>query len=337
MKHFFVINPHSFRLSGNMNQVIAEITAAVPPDQRRNYEIYISRYPRDAITAVHRYINRFSPEEIVRVYAVGGDGILFDCLNGMADFPNAELTSVPYGLANDVVRAYGESARLQFRDIKKLFNAAVHPVDIIRCGANYALNEVSLGLSGQCVLHANAILRDKQSKWYAKFVSQIYFISSMRAVLNKEVMRQRYHITMNEEKLSDCYCNINISNGPCNGGTKVPSPYARPNDGLLDVIFVSADTTLTILRCMPDFQSGRFERHTIFSRKQCREIELESDVPLRVHMDGEAFFAEKLKIELLPSHINFFTPEGMDFADYSRKAYKKPAKSKTGVNGGILQ
>ncbi|MDR2734349.1 MAG: hypothetical protein LBC99_06865 [Spirochaetota bacterium] len=329
MKHFFVINPHSFCLTGNMEQVIAEIRAAIPVSSQMDYEIYISRYPRDAIAAVHRYISLFLPEETVRVYAVGGDGILFDCLNGMADFPNAELTSIPYGTANDVVRAYGENAKVQFRDIGKLFEAKAHLVDIIRCGANYALNEVSLGLSGQCVLHANAILRNKRSKFYTRFVSQIYFISSVRAVLTKEVMNQRYRIFAGDEDLSGRYCNINISNGPCNGGTKVPSPYARPNDGLLDVILVSSDKMLKILGCMADFQKGLFEKHTVFTRRQCREIELESSVPIRVHIDGDAFFAERLKIELLPGYIKFFVPEGLDFADYSQLAYKKTAKKKT--------
>jgi hypothetical protein len=47
-------------------------------------------------------------------------------------------------------------------------------------------------------------------------------------------------------------------------------------------------------------------------------------------MDGEAFFAEKLSVELLPRRIQFFTPRGMSFENYAYKAYKS-AKKKAGA------
>ena len=142
MKHLFVINPHSFRKK-RYDHIVTEIDNRSREERDFFYDIYVSRYPRDAVVAVSNYIKKVALDEIVRVYAVGGDGILFDCLNGIINHPNAELTNVPYGKANDFLRGcFGIKAKELFRDIKTLSKGQVHLVDAMQCGTNYAINEV---------------------------------------------------------------------------------------------------------------------------------------------------------------------------------------------------
>jgi diacylglycerol kinase family enzyme len=263
-------------------------------------------------------------DETVRVYAVGGDGILFDCLNGMVKFPNAELTSVPYGNANDFVRAFGEDAAPSFRNIKKLSAAPSRPVDIIHFGNNYALNEANIGVIGLTMTYANAILRRANDKTIRSFIPYVYKLAELRATMKKEVLHQKYTIFLDGEDFSGGYGNIHFANGPCNGGTGLPSPYASPDDGLFDVIFSRMNSMMQVLRTLRDMQAGRFERHDkYFLRKQCRIVEVYSDLPLCVELDGEAFFTQEIKMEIIPGGIKFFAPEGMSFADYSQRAYSK--------------
>jgi diacylglycerol kinase family enzyme len=276
------------------------------------------------VSAVRRYLLTVPSGETVRVYAVGGDGILFDCLNGMVKFPNAELTSVPYGNANDFVRAFGEDAAPAFRDIKKLSAAPSRPVDIIHFGNNYALNEANIGIVGLTMTYANAILRRSNDKTIRSFIPHVYKLAGLRATMKKEVLHQKYTILLDGEDFSGGYGNIHIANGPCNGGTGLPSPYAVPDDGLFDVIFACMNSMLQVLKTLGDMQAGRFERHNnYFIRKQCRIIEVYSDLPLCVELDGEAFFAKEIKMEIIPGGIKFFAPEEMGFADYSHRAYRK--------------
>ena len=288
---------------------------------RMEYKIYISRHPRDAIAAVHRYLISVPYDETVRVYAVGGDGILFDCLNGMVNFPNAELTSVPYGSANDFVRTFGKGAKSAFRDIKKLSIAPARPVDIIHCGANYALIEVNVGIVGLTVYHANKILRGA-TKWVHHYTSSVYNLSGVRSLTNTEVQKQDYSIIMDNTDMSGNYSNIHIANIPCDGGTSVPSPYSVPNDGELEAIFIRSGSKLDLVRKIGDRNRGSFEKHDTFIYKKCRTMDIESESPLCVQMDGEAFFARDIKLKIIPSGIKFFAPEGLDFADYSYMAYK---------------
>jgi diacylglycerol kinase family enzyme len=328
MRHLFVINPHSFRTLASLKQVLMDMENCFSVGRRMEYKIYISRRPRDGVSAVRRYLLTVPPEEIVRIYAVGGDGILFDCLNGMVNFPNTELTSVPYGNANDFVRAFGEDAAPAFRDIKKLSAAPSRSVDIIHYGNNYALNEANIGIVGLTMTHANAILRRPTSKLPRFVTPHIYSLSGLKATFNKEVLRQHYTVRVDGQDVSGIYANIHIANGPCNGGTAVPSPYATPNDGRLDIIFTRIKTSLEAVSAMLDMQAGRFEkRDKLFSYKQCRTIEVYSELPLCVELDGEAFYAHEIKMKIIPAGIKFFAPENIGFADFSHKAYRKKGET----------
>ena len=325
IRHLFVINPHSF--SAGIEQVRADIAQCGV-----RHDIHVSRYPRDAVAVVHRYIEGVPPETGVRVYAMGGDGILFDCLNGLVGFPNAELTSVPYGKSNDFVRAFGENALQRFLDIQSLLHAPSRPIDIIHCGSNYAINQVGLGLEGQASIDAGAFFRHSRSKWIKPFTGEIYTLASLRTLFIEEVMRQEYRVLLDGEEYSGRYFDIKVTNGACSGGDMVINPYAIPDDGLLEVIFGLPCSTAAVIHLLRDYTKGYFEKYDkIFFQRRFRKLELSSAMPIRVHMDGEAFYTDELKVEIVPGGVRFFAPEGLDFLDYRHRAYK--ANTKKGGDG----
>jgi YegS/Rv2252/BmrU family lipid kinase len=320
MRHFFVINPHSFKTLDELKQLLADL-------QQPDYTVYSSRFPRDAIHAVHRFLTGVDSGETARIYAVGGDGILFDCLNGMVGFPNAELTSVPYGNANDFVRAFGEEALTEFRDIKRLSAGTAIPVDIIHYGANYALNEANIGMGGYSTANAQKFLRKFNNNWIRKHASSVYILSAVMALFAKDVLTQKYRILMDGEDLSGSYINILVSNGPCNGGSLIPNPYAVPNDGLLDVLFTASRNRLQLIAYKNDYANGNFEKHKdIYIAKRCASLSVKSELPMHVELDGEAFFTQEIKIELIPKGIRFFVPKGFKPVDYSALRSKEPHK-----------
>jgi diacylglycerol kinase family enzyme len=321
--HFFVINPHSFRTLKSIKRILTDLESCFSVGRRTEYKIYISRYSRDAIAAVHRYLVSVPADEIVRVYAVGGDGILFDCLNGMVDFPNAELTSVPYGSANDFVRAFGENAYKAFRDLKKLTSAPSMPMDIIHCGTNYALLAVNIGIVGKTLIIANEFLRKSSSILVHRHVSNVYSFSAIKAIMDRKLVSQHYDVHMDGADISGHYGNIQIANTACDGGKYTPSPYAIPNDGWLDAIFIKSKNRLDAARVVLARNNGQFEKYKMCSYSRCREINVKSETPLCIQMDGEAMYAREISVKIIPNGIKIFAPEGIGFVDYSHKAYKK--------------
>ena len=319
MKHFLVINPHSFYSQEILNNLIGDIKKAFSD---KHYDIHISRYSRDAILAVHRYVSSCSMDEIVRVYAVGGDGILFDCLNAIVDLPNAELSSVPYGTNNDFILAFGENVRENFRDFKALAAAPSRPVDIINCGSNYAMLGVNIGLMGQMHINKRKIFSMFPEKIPRNNIGLAFSLAASLALFNKDVLNQQYSVFLDGEDLSGTYYHIRAANTACTGGSFTPNPYARPDNGSFELTLGSAGSKAKIITTMGDYNKGHSEKHDLFTLKRGRKLEVKSDKVMSVTIDGEAFYTDNITMELIPGGIKFFAPGELDFVDYSYKAYK---------------
>ena len=104
------------------------------------------------------------------------------------------------------------------------------------------------------------------------------------------------------------------------------SPYARPISGFLDLILLNTHRKRDIIRLMGDYYKGHYEKHDTFKYKRCKKIEIKSDSVMSIQMDGEAFHAKELTLEIIPGGINFFAPKELEIVDYSYKAYKRTLK-----------
>ena len=320
MKHLFVINPLSFPVQAAQDKVAKRIQECFADFNKSEYSILISRYSRDAISLIRKWVEKNHGDETVRVYAVGGDGILFDCLNGIVGLPNTELASIPYGTSNDFVRAFGENKKNLFRDIALQVASPAIPTDIIHCGNNYAINFCSLGLESDAIrssieLYNEASQRIKKHRRLNRFLfSTIPFLISLRTVFNKKLLNQHYIISLDGEDFSGVYSSINLANGPCYGGNKNPVITAIPDDGFLDGLFTKCISSFSAIRILPGFVKGEFLKypdHFLF--KRFKTIEIRSEDPLLVVLDGEMFFDTYLKVEIVPKAINFVAPGGIAY------------------------
>jgi diacylglycerol kinase family enzyme len=320
MKHLFVINPKSFTgnkeievFSDNVKKILGD--AAI---------IIISNYPRCAISKVNTFLSEMSGKGIpVRVYAVGGDGILFDCLNGMSKYPNNELASIPYGNANDFLRAFGSENVPLFRDIELLSQSPSVSTDIFRCGANIALNTTGIGLEGSSILvTADMAKRLSKVPFMRKLIPTLYVLGGVVVLFDKKLRSQYYKITVDGVDFSGEYIDINIGNGFASGGKNSSSPYAMPNDGFLDAIFIKKMPLLKCLTAVSAFTSGNFEKFPDdFVHVRFKKMFIASDEPLRVDTDGEAFYTPEINIEIHPKAVNIIAPEGVSYKPF--KEYKK--------------
>ena len=324
VKHLFVINPRSFPVSADQDGVLREIQDCFASFDGEDYSVHISHYPRYAIGLLGKLIREFQPDETVRVYAVGGDGILFDCLNGIVGLPNVELAVVPYGTSNDLMRAFGEGKEAMFRDIRLQAISPVILTDIIHCGNNYALNFCTVGIESDTIMKTldmyNSISHSvrKYRKLNAFVYSMLFYVGGTRAVFNKKILDQHYTITIDGEDFSGVYGAINIANGPCYGGKLSAVITAMPNDGVLDALFFRSAGSFKTALLIPPFTKGEFRRFPkYFTLKQMKKIEIRSDDPLLVDLDGEAFFDTSLSVEIIPKAVKIVAPGGIE---YQRRA-----------------
>jgi diacylglycerol kinase family enzyme len=319
LKHLFVINPRSFPARAALDRILEEIQDCFAA-LNEEYSVHISRYPRDAIGYIRKQVEAFQPGETARVYAVGGDGILFDCLNGIVGLPGAELACVPYGNGNDVIRAFGENKKGIFRDIRLQASSAAIPMDIIHCGNNYALNFCTVGMESDAIINSIRIYNSIAGK-VRKFpqlnfflYTLIFYFGGMRAVFNKKILNQSYTITVDGEDFSGVYGSINIANGSCYGGNKNPVITAMPDDGALDALFFQCRSSLKALFLILSYVRGEFRRFPKeFIWKQLRKIKIRSREPLLVDLDGEVFFDTTITVEIIPLGVKIVAPGGAGF------------------------
>jgi diacylglycerol kinase family enzyme len=142
----------------------------------------------------------------------------------------------------------------------------------------------------------------------------LFYLGGTMAVFNKKVLRQDYTITLDGEDFSGVYGTINIANGPCYGGDQNPVISAMPNDGLFDAIFFKCDSCFKAAALIPRYVKGEYRKYpNHFIMKRFKKIEIHSENPLLVDLDGEVFFDTSLVVEIVPHAINFAAPDGISY------------------------
>jgi len=318
-RHLFVINPKSFVRLNDLKDFLLSVEMCFSVGHRAEYRVYISRYPRDAYSAVYRYLAATPTDETVRVYAVGGDGILFDCLNGMAKFPNAELAPIPYGNTNNFVRSFGAGNMKLFRNIKLMSKAPVRLTDMILCGEQYALCSCSVGIEASAVHAFSKLTALFNSGRVRRFIPFLYKCGAFISLLDDSRNNMSYRLTFDGKDYSGDYHFVHISNTGQNGGGCIPDPLAIPDDGILDAITCLSTSTLHSLRMLPAYTSGKFYKFPNHMKHyNLKEFHCESDDLMHIILDGETFYAHELDMKILPKAVKIVSPNGIGFADYSQ-------------------
>jgi diacylglycerol kinase family enzyme len=336
-KHLFVINPQSFLNFREINRVIAEITRCFErvqgtsrapsendiPDlpsfysAKSPYAIHISRFSRDAIIIIRKYMALAGSETMVRVYAIGGDGVVFDCLNGIAGLPNAELAIVPYGTGSDFLQAFGGKELVPMMwNIAEQVNAPAIPADIIDCGGIYALNSCAVGVEAKIVIRSYPMLRAlrKLRRRSTALTETILRIAGVMELFDTESMEQRYRIRMDDEEIEGILPLIHIANSPGYPVYKSIIPEAVPDDGYLDMALGRKTSLVTRLRFMPGYLKGqhrKFAKYGLYRR--VRSVSVSSDQPLCIILDGDVFFDTSFTARVLPQAVRIASPGGRPF------------------------
>jgi diacylglycerol kinase family enzyme len=318
--YVFIINPISFRTKSSLEDFISKVDLFFN-NTFFNHYIYISKYPRDSISYIRKLYDSFPGFTKFRIYAVGGDGILFDCLNGIAGLSNIELGSFPYGNTNDFIRAFGEGLNEEFQDISNQFNGLSLPTDIIDCGNMYALNSCTIGMESYAV-HRSVELQEnfKQIKPFfplsvGNFIYNIlYYIGGVLSINNKEIINQNYEILIDNEDLSGNYAIINIANGPCYGGNMTGAIAALPNDGYLDIILFKSTGIINFINKGFNYIYGKYYKYPdLISYYRAKSVSIRSKKPLLLQLDGEVFIDTNIKINIIPNAINFISVRDLTY------------------------
>ena len=327
---FFVVNPVSFDNRQKMEAVIAGIHhffngAGTPLKTTTDFAVHVSRFPRDAIGAIRRFADAAPYGAPLRVYAVGGDGILFDCLNGVMGLPNVELGIMPNGTGSSFYRFFGEKNRDAFNSLEAQVNASSVLVDVVRCGSNYALGYCLVGLepltdSGTRMIRENAFMNQ-----FIPTFSRSLFINAMFLIglINFDSFKQNYCLYVDNEDLSGVHFLIHVMNSPWYD-SNVYFPEFDPTDGYLDVVASGDMSILKIFKTVNKYLSAMKKFNAINKyeagikdytqyknmviHRRAKKVSIASEKPLTFNLDGELFYDKNLTIEIKPAAVRIIAP-----------------------------
>jgi diacylglycerol kinase family enzyme len=317
MKHLFIINPTAWRIRGRVAQVKEEIEACLRNYPQLSYDIHVTRWRRDAVG----YIKRFCQQEpgLVRIYAVGGVGTLFEVVNGAMGLPNVQVACYPLGRNNSFVRTFCGDDFHVFRALENLVFAEVAPMDVICCNGSYCLGFSFFG--------AEALVDVQSGELVARtfFPPELCHVYAGVSALSRASVLQHYNVTLDDRLCLDGdYLSAFIANQPFYGYGMCPGIDAVPNDGLLNLYLWRPLPRMARLKIFRDYLRGQYYRwRNYIQHYSFKRLSIASDDLIAISLDGEFSYAATVEYEIMSDALDFVCPAGAEvrnlFADIRRK------------------
>jgi hypothetical protein len=303
MKHVFVFDPKAFRnQQWKMDNILDNIGQFFRTQEKPDFSIQFSRYRRNAIGIIQSEIEKMESDNaesdnIVRVYAIGGEEIFYDCLNGVACFPNVQLAAVPYSESSDFLNIFGKENFESFRDIPLLVEANALPTDIIRWGVNYALNSCYIGMNSTISKNLKNIKTKLNKGIFIVFSKLSSFLNYILTSFDKNVVARKYTIEVDDVDYSGNYSLIHVANGPYYDGRMTGASDAVPDDGLFNIALIKSSYALKTMLSLGMYSRGRMPRNGIYLK--AKKITVQSDDQMWIQMDNEYIQDTKISLDLI--------------------------------------
>ena len=301
VKHLFIINP----VAGGIKSKTDRITSGIEDffsASNEDYEIYMTKSPMDATGKI---ISQAETNQLLRVYACGGDGTLNECVNGAALRDNVQVCPFPVGTGNDFIKMFGKQALSIYRDLNTVTRCRAYPIDLINCCGRYGINICSIGIDARIGTDVHK---------YSSFPiigGATGYVTSLVVNIVKGI-NQRYTICCGNYHRQADFALICACNGNFYGGCFNPVPQARPDDGLIDFLLVNKVSRFRFLKLVKKYAKGLYwQMPELVTHLQSDFMQIESSEPIVVNIDGEAIYESKIIFKMVPHALKLVIPDAL--------------------------
>lgn len=243
-----------------------------------------------------------SVERFDAIAAIGGDGTLFETLNGlMLHAPNRRppLGLIPLGTGNAFSRDIGLAPDQWREGIELIARGTTRKVDVgrLECRgfAGFFLNIAGIGF----------VTRVGRTSARLKVTGRMaYTLGTLRHCLFLRSHPLELEIDGHAIRQDSLF--LEVANSRFTGTSFQIAPAARIDDGWLDMVLVRRLSRRRLLRLFPTIYSGRHVEHEEVTTLQGREIVIHGPGGLEFTVDGEFCGATPARIRCLPAAIEIF-------------------------------
>lgn len=210
------------------------------------------------------------------IFVMGGDGTLNYVVNEIQGM-RLPISIVSNGTGNDSVKSLHGVL-----DFEKQVNIAIHGkikhFDLGKCNDRYFVNGVGIGFDGE-VVKEMVERGDKQGS------HMDYLLTVLRIIARFK--EKKIHFSMDGQAFSKKILLLTISNGTTFGGGFIINPFAKTNDGKLDVCILNEISPLKRFWHLPKLKTGAHYKIKESEFHLASKIQIEQTKELVAHLDGE--------------------------------------------------
>lgn len=303
MKHCFVVNP-----TAGKGKTISEFMPETERYCKQNNLDYEIHYTTAAYEGINFVRQRAASGEHIRFYSCGGDGTLFEVVNGAYGNPAAEVAFIPLGSGNDFCKLFG--TRGQFLDIDAQVKGTPADFDLIRCGKYVAINQCSMGFDAEINAKQASFKKVPFLKGKSTYMAALLYCFFKK-------LKNEFTISIDggepfTQKVLFCVA----GNSRWYGGGFKAAPLALPDDGLLDFIIVKKNMNrLKLLSLVTPYKNGEHLGWDITQYRRGKKLEIHSEKAAAVNYDGEADIQNDCVFEIIEKGIKFVIPTGSSYLE----------------------
>ncbi len=236
------------------------------------------------------------------VVAAGGDGTLFEVLNGLYQHPKAQRPPIgllPIGTGNAFARELNLKADVLMNAIDILHRGHIRTVDVCYVKSAdrsfYFLNILLMGFAVDASLTAQKLKFLGESAYTLATLWQVLKLKSYPLVMEIDgKLRENNNVF------------IAISNSRYTGTHFLIAPEAILDDGLMDVTILENLPRRRLLKLFPTIYSGRHVEYAEVSTCKATHISIRSPDGLLLGPDGEFCGRSPVEISCLPRDLAIF-------------------------------
>jgi diacylglycerol kinase (ATP) len=236
------------------------------------------------------------------VVAVGGDGTLFEVLNGLYARPavsRVPLGLIPVGTGNAFARDLGLTPSDWSAGVDIVARGRSRSVDVGRVSTQaeefHFLNIIGMGFAVDAGLTARKL----------KFLGNAaYTMGSLWQIL--KLGSYPLDIEIDGRRWTGDNVFLEVSNSRYTGTSFLIAPQARLDDGLLDLTLLRPCSRRRLLRLFPTVYSGRHVGFEEVETCQARHVRINGPAGMPLAPDGEFRGSTPVDIRCLPGDLQLF-------------------------------
>jgi len=300
-KWFVIVNPNAGNGKGRKDWV--QISSNL-----KKHELIWSEYFTDRKGDAINVSQEAIASGYRKILCVGGDGTLNEIVNGafiqtICPTKDIILGLIPVGTGNDWGRMFGIPLNYQKAiDIIQEEKTMLHDIGRInyfngteKC-QRFFINIAGLGFESVVVKRTN-VQKDK-----GKSGKAIYFYNLLMSLISYK--NTNAEIVIDGNKTEANIFSLNVGNGRYCGGGMRQTPFAVPDDGILDVTIIKGMGKIEIILNLKILYNGTILDHPKVDGYKCKNIIVRSDSLLYVEADGESLGHTPAEFSIIPLCIN---------------------------------